>query len=375
VIDRDPPQSPLDILERRRRRGGRPRLFLLAAAIQRYMDSLLQRKPKPRPNTIKMLRSRCGTLLDGLGPQCVLSRLTFKQAQSHFEERRKTCEASTVNPEITLLRQLLLTAVSAGDIAPTPLSEQLKDLVEALPETKPDIFSREEFHKLLRVANDGKDDPKVYTRTALCLLIAHESGMRLSEILHILKSNLDFNEGFIYVRNLKDIDWTVKRGKERDVPISPYLVPRLRAYLEAQDSSARWLFPGATPLRPVTESVLSRSIKAAFDAAGFGERHRTGAHMLRRTWGSSHAKEKTPLITLCEMAGWKDLKTARVYFSVSRSDMKEAVEKHHKAREAKQAPAPSAASINLADVDALVAQGLSLEAAVTFLRKQLDGRS
>lgn len=363
-------ENSLDNSELRRRRGGRPKLFTLANACRRHMQELRERTPPARPNTIKTYQSRCYTLMDGLGRDCLLAKLELETVRKFIKERMKAVSQRTINFDIELLSELIRTAVEREDIRPTPLLQQIAKLRFKIAEVDPDVLNDAEASHLILTANGGVENPPVYTRTAMILLIATECGMRHDEVLHIKRSNVDFHAKLIRIRNFLDIDWCTKGKDERTVGITTKLDAVLQAYLK-EPSESEWLFPGVSPRKPLGVNQSGKAVRAVFKAAGLHGRRLPGMHMMRRSWATKAVAFNTPAPHLQKAAGWKNLSTAQRYIQTNDNHKREIAARFDRAREEKPSPA-TPVGINPADVDALVAQGLSVEAAFTFLRKQLE---
>lgn len=366
----DDQKNSLDSLERRRRRGGRPKLFSLSAAVHRHLEELKERSD--RPSTHKQVRSKANKLLDGLGHKCLLATLGIDEVKAHLGRRRETCKDHTLNLEISLLIVLIKTAVERGDIAPTPLLQQLPKLRKKTKRVDPDTLAADEVSHLICVANNGLQSPAVYTRTALILAIGNETGMRHDEVMHIQKANIDFNANVIRVRNIKEVNWKTKSGNERTVPMTEMLVSLLRSYLSAQADASPWLFPGGVPGKPLTATYSAELIAKIFKQAGFDGRRLPGMHMLRRTWGTAMA-EVAPIDVLRSIGGWEKLDTVQAYVTSNNTAKQAAVKKFERAREAALKPSgPSSAVETLrADIEAVMSEfGVTKAEAVALLKKR-----
>ena len=55
-----------------------------------------------------------------------------------------------------------------------------------------------------------------------------KTGLRVGELTHLLIEDLDLDSGWLHVRNKPELDWRIKTGAERIVPLLPELVSVLR---------------------------------------------------------------------------------------------------------------------------------------------------
>jgi len=95
-------------------------------------------------------------------------------------------------------------------------------------ELLPNVLTREEVALLLRTFRDG--------RYRAYFTVVYQCGLRMSEALAIKPQHIDGKRLVIRV-----VDG--KGGKQRDVPISPGLLERLRAFWKSH-RNPDWLFPG-----------------------------------------------------------------------------------------------------------------------------------
>jgi integrase len=58
-----------------------------------------------------------------------------------------------------------------------------------------------------------------------------KSGIRVSELTHLLVEDIDFAEGWLTVRNKPDLGWRVKTGSGRRIPLLPEVVAVLRCVI------------------------------------------------------------------------------------------------------------------------------------------------
>jgi integrase len=114
------------------------------------------------------------------------------------------------------------------------------------------------------------------------VLAAVGTGMRLGEIASLRWSDIDFEQGFISVRNTKD--FTTKSGHERRIPIVGDAVEALkRAYASGAVEDADHVFTVRTGAR-LDPSYVSKRFKHYVRLARLPERLRF--HSLRHTTAS-----------------------------------------------------------------------------------------
>ena len=109
------------------------------------------------------------------------------------------------------------------------------------------------------------------------LMTAYAAGLRISEVLALRVDDIDSQRMVIRIRQAKG-------SKDRYVMLSPRLLTLLREYWKAHRrrkvyKPSPWLFPGATPDRPLSNKPVYLACQAACRAAGL-DNHVT-VHTLR----------------------------------------------------------------------------------------------
>lgn len=172
-----------------------------------------------------ILRSFCKKLADqeieDIQPECVLSFINGKDEIKKFGHRK-----------LAALRGFYRFAIARNYVQFSPLP---MNIPKPLPPVSPYIYSSEEVRSLLSnvpaVCRDSRCDIDGDTlRTLLILLWG--TGLRISEVLHLKISDLDFVETLVTVRDTKFF-------KSRLVPLDPALSLILSQYIESQRHRTR----------------------------------------------------------------------------------------------------------------------------------------
>ena len=87
------------------------------------------------------------------------------------------------------------------------------------------VFSRDEERRLLAQA-----DPWLLPIMVLLL----QTGMRPQEVTRLLVLDIDLEEGWVHIRNKKELGWMVKTRRERSIPITPELTLVLRSVIDGR---------------------------------------------------------------------------------------------------------------------------------------------
>jgi integrase/recombinase XerD len=167
----------------------------------------------------------------------------------------------------------------------------------------PTVLSREEVSCLINAAGT------LFRRTLLMTL--YGTGMRRSELAHLKVGDIDSQRMIIRVV-------AGKRGKDRDLPLSPALLETLREYWRWRKPKL-YLFP--TRMRRVKseEPISDKTVWIACSEAAHraGIRKRVTPHTLRHSWATHLLESGTDLRTIQVLLGHGDLETTAQYLHLS----------------------------------------------------------
>ena len=167
----------------------------------------------------------------------------------------------------------------------------------------PTVLSQEEVSRLINAAGT------LFRRTLLMPL--YGTGMRRSEVAHLKVGDIDSQRMIIRVV-------AGKRGKDRDLPLSPALLETLREYWRWRKPKL-YLFP--TRMRRVQseEPISDKTVWIACGEAAHraGIRKRVTPHTLRHSWATHLLEAGTDLRTIQVLLGHDDLETTAQYLHLS----------------------------------------------------------
>jgi integrase/recombinase XerC len=170
---------------------------------------------------------------------------------------------------------------------------------------------------------DEKKDENICLADDILLTLYH-TGIRLSELIHLEKKNIDLNQQTIKVLG--------KRNKERIIPITEELSGVLSHYLDLHPSS-QYAFntPNGKQLYP---NYVYRSVKSLLS------RHTTlkkkSPHVLRHTFATHLLNHGSDLNAIKELLGHANLSATQVYTHNSVERLKNIYQlAHPKERDAK----------------------------------------
>ena len=169
----------------------------------------------------------------------------------------------------------------------------------------PEILSKQEVQRLLYAV--------VNLKHFTMLSMIYSAGLRCGELLGLKISDLDFSRKLILIRRGKG-------GKDRCVPLSPFVEASVKSYLEKyapnKDTAVheQYLFQGQSSARYSARS-LQNVLKSAVITAGI--KKQITLHTLRHSYATHLMESGTNLRYIQELLGHSSAKTTQIYTHVS----------------------------------------------------------
>jgi site-specific recombinase XerD len=178
------------------------------------------------------------------------------------------------------------------------------DLVPEIPFPRagkklPTVLSGDEVARLLRAVRHPKH--------RAVLMTIYATGLRISEALDLLVSDIDSERMVIHVREGKG-------RKDRTVMLSPQLLSVLREHAR-RVRPRTWLFPGRRVDQPLHATAIQRACTEARKRAGL-HKHAT-AHTLRHSFATHLLEAGTDLPLIQTLLGHNSIRTTAIYTHVS----------------------------------------------------------
>ena len=187
-------------------------------------------------------------------------------------------------------------------------------------EPLPHVLSRKEVSLLLNTFRDG--------RYRAYFTVVYQCGLRMSEALHIKPRDIDRERLVIRITDGKG-------GKQREVPITPGLLIRLRKFWKSH-RNPEWLFPGtgrgwkssgvslsqALHRHPKAMSKASvwQAIKVAKAECGLSRQHeKLCIHTLRHSYATHMLEGGASVRQVAAYLGHSSLKPVMVYLHLTES--------------------------------------------------------
>ena len=168
--------------------------------------------------------------------------------------------------------------------------------------TIPEILTPDEIKKMIGTTDNIKHK--------LILKILYGCGLRVSEIVNLKKSDLDFSQKLIHIK-------LAKGKKDRFVKIPESVLNDLKNYVELEKSEI--LFPSNRSGKLTTatiQAIVENSAKKA------GIKKRVYPHLLRHSFATHLLEQGTDLRIIQKLLGHSDIKTTQIYTQISQASIK-----------------------------------------------------
>ena len=185
----------------------------------------------------------------------------------------------------------------------------------------PKTLSEEEVDALLAAPNT--DEPLGHRdRTMLELLYA--TGLRVSELINLKQSQINFNQGVLRIIGKGDRERLIPLGEESVRWLKDFIGgPRMEILLERQTD---YLFPTRRGNR-MTRQAFWHIIKRYAEKAGI--RQKMSPHSLRHAFATHLLNRGADLRVVQMLLGHSDLSTTQIYTHVARERLKDLHGEHH----------------------------------------------
>lgn len=185
-------------------------------------------------------------------------------------------------------------------------------------ETLPKALSVKEIKGLLKSSVRGR----LTARDSAMFELLYSSGLRVSELIALKVSDVNFEAGFLRV--------TGKGDKERVVPANPRALGKVRVYIEGlrprllKKRNSEYLFITSRG-KPMSRQRFWQALKAYGALAGV----KLSPHTLRHSFATHMLEGGADLRSLQKMLGHSDISTTQVYTKVSMDRAKKVYSDHH----------------------------------------------
>lgn len=233
---------------------------------------------------------------------------------------RKRFAPSTVSRSVASIRAFFQYLTKMQEISENPSEGLHPPRVE---KKLPEVLTVEEVDLLLAQPNAGT--PKGLRDRAMLELL-YATGIRVSELVHLLVSDVNFQLGFLTCR---------ESGKERVIPFGSVAKKALQLYLNdarpgfITEESGELLFTNCSG-KVMSRQGFWKILKSYAAAAGI--QADITPHTLRHSFATHLLQNGADLKSLQEMLGHSDISTTQMYVSMSTNKMRDVYMKTHPRR-------------------------------------------
>ena len=176
----------------------------------------------------------------------------------------------------------------------------------------PKSLNEKEVHDLLEAVTINENDtPFKQRRDKVILTLLYSTGLRISELVKLLKRDIDFDERTIRVRG--------KGDKDRIVLFDEHTKELLLAYLEEDKHKSEYIFINKNG-NPLTPRYVQMMIKKYAEAAGI--KKKVTPHVLRHSFATHLLKNGVDIRVIQQLLGHSSLSTTQIYTSVDMDTIK-----------------------------------------------------
>jgi len=185
----------------------------------------------------------------------------------------------------------------------------------------PKTLSEDEVDSLLNAPNT--DEPLGHRDRAMLELL-YATGLRVSELINLTQSQINFNQGVLRIVGKGDRERLIPLGDEAQRWIREFIDgPRMEILLERQTD---YLFPTRRGDR-MTRQAFWHIIKRYAEKAGVHKK--LSPHSLRHAFATHLLNRGADLRVVQLLLGHSDLSTTQIYTHVARERLKDLHGEHH----------------------------------------------
>jgi len=284
--------------------------------LKKFLNYLLTEKALSI-NTVKSYENDLKNFLKWLTEQNILVLNCKKDdiAQYLLNLKEKTYSSTSIARILSSLKQFFRFMIFDSIINHDP-TEGLKS--PKLWLRLPKALEIDEVKRLLSVMLENK----YYLRDIAMLELMYASGLRVSELVRLKLSDINFEAGFIKVKG--------KGDKERVVPIAQRSIDKIKNYLTKlrpsllKKKASEYVFLNNRG-QPMTRQRFWQNIKAIGRIAGVN----VTPHMIRHSFATHLLEGGADLRSLQKMLGHSDISTTQIYTKVSMDRLRKEYLKHH----------------------------------------------
>jgi integrase/recombinase XerD len=251
---------------------------------------------------IKFLEERGLPLSEEPGRSCIEDYI------GHVRERGK--KTRSIVRSISALRGLFNYLLADGVITHNPLEDiEIPKYSPPIPE----VLSEQEVIELLKLPTGSKTS----LRDRMILELLYATGLRVSELTKLKKSDINLEGGFVIASG--------KRSKERVVPLNAFSKDTIKTYVQEENPHGTYLLPnkrgGMLTRQTIWKIIRKYAVKMA--------KEHISPHTMRHTFATHLLEGGADLRSVQILLGHEDISTTQIYTHVDSKRLREIHKKHH----------------------------------------------
>lgn len=232
--------------------------------------------------------------------------------------KKQELSTKTIMRNLVAIRTFFRFLTQEGGLEANPVEEiDFPGMAKTLPE----ILTLNEVEQLLE-----QPDPQTLLgmRDRAMLEVLYATGMRVSELTHLLMDQMNLEGGYVLLRG--------KGSKDRIVPLGSEAIKWVTRYLEtargrlAKGKESPFLFINRSGKR-MSRQRFWKSLKECGRKAGIQKR--ITPHLLRHSFASHLLERGADLRSVQMMLGHADISTTQIYTHVTGERLKRVHRRHH----------------------------------------------
>lgn len=243
-----------------------------------------------------------------------IDRLTPKSINNYISHRASSLKRSSLKVATCSLRSLLRFLTKKG-LVEAGLVRSVPEIREWKLASFPRFMSDDELTQFLTCFDQGSSTGSRNYAMALCMV---ELGMRVSEVALLQVADLDWRDGCVVIRS-------VKERRQRKIPLTKSVGEAITAYLQSERPKAlcqnAFLRHSAPPGTAVNRELVRGVMRRAY--AKIGRPEWTGTHILRHTAATRLHQRGVPLKAIADLLGHRCIDTSMIYTKIHLSSLQQ----------------------------------------------------